>query len=85
MNNNIVMRKIVLTDQYQRLSAQSVIASVTITCPPSNQGDVLFKGDDDSDVPWSPSEFHSLRGVDLSSIQVKGTPGDIVTVVGGAW
>ena len=85
MNNNIVMRKVVLTDQYQRLSAQSVIASVTVTCPPSNQGAALFKGDDGSDVPWSPSEFHALRGVDLSSIQVKGTPEDIVTVVGGAW
>lgn len=83
--NNIVMRKVVLTSEYQRVSAQSVTASVTVTCPPTNQGEAMFKGDDGGDVPWSPGEFHALRGIDLSNLQVKGTPGDIVTVVGGAW
>ena len=85
MNNNIVMRKVVLTGQYQRLSAQSVIASVTITCPPSNQGAALFKGDDGSDVPFVAGEYHKFNGIDLSSLQVKGTPGDVVTIVGGSW
>ena len=83
--NNIVMRKILLTGEYQRVSAQSVIASVTVSCPPTNQGVALFKGDDGSDVPFVAGEYHKFNGIDLSSLQVKGTPGDVVTIVGGSW
>lgn len=83
--NNIVMRKVALTGQYQRVSPHPVTASVTISCPPTNQGDVFFKGDDGGDVPWTAGEYHRFNGVDLSSLQVKGTPGDIVTIVGGSW
>ena len=83
--NNVVMRKIVVTGSYQPLSAQSLIASVTISTPPTNAGTVDFLGDDGTDVPWISGEWHELRSVDLSQIKVKGTPGDVVTVVGGTW
>ena len=83
--NNVLMRKIDVTGAYAPLVSESLVASVTISCPPSNSGDVVFKGDDGSDVPWIASEWHVFQSVDLSRIEIKGTPGDVVTVVGGTW
>jgi len=83
--NNVVMRKITVTADYQPLVSGSLVASVTISTPPTNAGNVLFKGDDGSDVPFVPGEWHEFRSIDLSAVQVKGTPGDVVSVVGGTW
>jgi hypothetical protein len=84
--NNIVMRKIVVTAVYQPLSAKDVeVVSVEVSTPPGNSGPVNFKGDDGADVPWIAGEFHSFQRVNLADLKVKGTPGDIVTVVGGSW
>ena len=70
------------TANYEPLSASSLMGSVTISCPPDNAGNVFFKGDDGSDVPWIPGEWHEFARVNLNDIQVKGTAGDVVTVVG---
>ena len=83
--NNAIMRKIDVTGTYQALVTDSMVATVTVSCPPGNAGVVYFKGDDSSDVPWQPGEWHTLKHVDLADIQVKGTPGDTVTLVGGTW
>lgn len=83
--NNVIMRKFVVTGSYQPLVSQTLIGSVTISCPPANAGVVLFKGDDGTDVPWVAGEWHDFQRVDLSSMQVRGTPGDTVTIVGGTW
>jgi hypothetical protein len=84
--NNVIMRIVTVTGNYQPLVAASLVAgTVTISCPPTNAAVVYFKGDDGSDVPWVAAEYHEFRGVDLSGIQVKGTPGDVVTLVGGTW
>jgi len=83
--NNVIMRKLVLTADYQPLAAERVVGSFTISAPPGNENDVLFRGDLGADVPWVPGEWHEFRSVNLAEVQVKGTPGDIVTVVGGTW
>lgn len=83
--NNIVMRKMDITSGFAPISSVSLIVSVTISCPPSNVDDVFFVGDDGVDVPWMPGEWHEFRSIDLSSIQIKGTVGDIVTIIGGTW
>ena len=83
--NNVVMRKITVTADYQALVSTSLVASVTISTPPTNSANVLFKGDDGSDVPFVPGEWHEFRSIDLAGIQVKGSPGDVVSVVGGTW
>jgi hypothetical protein len=85
MPNNTVMRHIAVTAGYAPLSDARLVASVTVSAPPTNSAAVYFRGDDGSDVPWQPGEWHVLRSVDLSTIEVKGTPGDVVTVVGGSW
>jgi hypothetical protein len=83
--NNVVMRKIVVTGDYQPLASAKLVASVSISTPPSNTGTVYFTGDDGSDVPWVPGEWHEFRSIDLSAVQAKGTAGDVVTIVGGTW
>jgi len=83
--HNVIMRKIDVTGEYQPLSAVMTVASVTISCPPGNAGVVLFACGDGQDVPWVAGEWHELQRINLSQLQVKGTPGDVVTVVGGTW
>ena len=85
MPNNVLMRKVVVTGAYQPLASETTVVTVTVSALPSNAGTVYFKGDDGSDVPWIPGEWHELRSVDLAEIEIKGTPGDVVTVVGGTW
>lgn len=83
--NNVIQRKIDLTAEWQPLSNARLVGSVTVSTPPTNAADVLFRGDDGSEVPWVPGEWHEFHSVDLAEIRVKGTPGDAVTVVGGTW
>lgn len=83
--NNVVMRKVTVTAGYQALVATKLVASVTVSCPPTNVGVVNFLADDGTDVPWRPGEWHDLQHVDISQIRVKGTNGDLVTIVGGTW
>ena len=83
--NSFIMRKITVTTVYAALSSTKLIATVTISCPPTNTGTVNFKGDNGLDVPWLPGEWHEFKNVDLNQIQVKGTNGDLVTFKGGTW
>lgn len=83
--NNAILRKITVTGSYQPLANTSLIGSVCISCPPTNTGNVFFLGDDGSDVPWIPGEWHDFQHIDLASVQVKGNVGDAVSVVGGTW
>ena len=85
--NNVIMRLITLDGGgYKPLVSEPLVAgTVVVSCPPANAGPVYFKGDDGSDVPWTPSEWHEFKGVDLNGILVKGAAGDTVTLVGGTW
>jgi len=78
-----IMRTIVVTASYVALSEVELIGKVTISCLPTNSGNVTFQGDDGSEVPWVAGEWHDFDHVDLSTILIKGTADDIVTVVGG--
>ena len=83
--NNAIMRKVTVTAEYAALASAETVASVTISTPPTNAGAVYFRGDDGSDVPWVPGEWHDFESVNLAAIFVKGTPGDLVTIAGGTW
>jgi len=85
MTHNIIMRLCPVTAEYQPLSAISLVGSVVISVPPGNADDVFFRGDDGGDVPHEPGEWYEYFSVDLSKIFVKGTPGDVVKIVGGTW
>ena len=83
--NNVVQRALTLTADWQPLATQDEMASVDIQAPPSNAGLVYFRGDNGTAVPWIPGEYHTFFRVNLRDFQVRGTPGDLVTVIGGTW
>ena len=80
--NNTIMLSVTVTTGWQPLSAGKLVCRCTISTPPDNAGAVTFKGDNDSETPWQSGEWHEFRQIDLSRIDVKGTAGDTVTVVG---
>lgn len=81
----MIMRKIDVSENYTPLVSQKTVCTVTISAPPTNTGNIFFKGDDGSDVFFLPGEWHCLVRVNLADIQIKGTVGDVVTLVGGTW
>ncbi len=83
--NNAILRRITVTASYQPLTSERVVGSFTITAPPSNADPVQFLGDTGDDVPMVPGEWHRFKSINLAELQVRGTPGDIVTVIGGTW
>ena len=83
--NNIIARKIDLTADFSPLATKRTIATITITSPLSNSDVIYLRGDTAQEVPLSPGEHHTLRRVNLADIQVKGSVGDILTLVGGTW
>jgi len=83
--NNVIMRKVVLTEEYQPLSDRPLVMTGEISAPPTNSGPVYFQGLDGQDVPWLAGEWHLFIRSDLSEIFAKGVEGDILTVVGGTW
>lgn len=82
--NNTILRQIDVTDEFQPLASVSTVASATISCPPGNLGNVTLKSAD-GEVMLIPSEWQEFKNIDISELQVRGTNGDIVTIVGGTW
>jgi hypothetical protein len=84
--NNVVMFKINLSPAYQALSAAKLIASVTISCPPTNSGTAYLKvGTGGVEVPWVSGEWHAFQNIDISTLYMRGSAPDVVTVIGGTW
>lgn len=83
--NNAIMRRVEVAADYQPLSDRKLVASVALSCLPSNSGPVYFRGDDGSDVPWMAGEWHEFWSVNLNEILIWGTPGDVITIIGGTW
>jgi len=59
--------------------------SFTLSCNPTNSGNVTAKGPDGEEAEMVPGEYHYFRAVKLSDISVKGSAGDTVTMIGGTW
>lgn len=83
--SNVVLRAVTLTAEWQPLATRDEVVSVDIQAPPTNAAAAYFRGDDGQPVPWVPGEYHTFFRVNLREVQVRGTPGDLVTVVGGTW
>ncbi len=80
--NNTIMRKVEITENWKPLNQGSLFFAGSISCPPENAADVTFEGDDGSEVPWVPGEWHDFTLIDLSAVRVKGAAGDVVTIIG---
>mgnify|MGYP001441078688 CR=1 FL=1 len=85
--HNVILRTITVTNAWQSLADRPLIGSVTISTPPSNAATVLLRSTDDpaNEVFFVNGEWHDFQRIDLSTLQVKGTSGDKVTVIGGTW
>lgn len=85
--HNVILRTITVTSAWQPLSATPLVGSVTISTPPTNAATVLFRSinEPEHETFFVTGEWHCVRRVDLSTIQVKGTAGDKVTLIGGTW
>ena len=75
------MKKVIVAADYAALEADRTVLNCEISCPPGNAANVTFKVAG-NEVDWIPGEYHALRQVDLATIQIKGTPGDVITIVG---
>lgn len=82
--NNTILRQIDVVDEFQPLASESIVASVTISAPPTNAANVTLKSAD-GEAQMIPGEWQEFHRIDLSELQIKGTAGDIVTLIGGTW
>ena len=61
------------------------LATLEVTCSPTNAAPVYFEGDDLSDVPWQPGECHTFHDIDTRDLRWKGTSGDKVIIRSTQW
>lgn len=84
MSNNTILRQIDVTEEFQALAETNTVASVTISALPANISYVTLKSAD-GEVQMIPGEWQIFHKIDLSELQIRGTVGDTVSVVGGTW
>lgn len=82
---NVFMKSITVTAVFQKLMDVPTVLTVTITAGPANAQPLQFRVDGGAIANWPKGVSHTLVGVDLSRIEVKGTAGDTVLIVGGTW
>ena len=84
MANGILLRLIPVTATFQPLGGNEVF-TVDVSCPPTNSGPVYFQTGSLPEVPFLPGEWHHMERIKLKELSVRGTPGDVVSLVGGTW
>lgn len=85
MSNSVIMRTVEVTTDYKPLSATPLVGTVDISTPPANSGPVFFKANENEEVEFIPGQYHHFVRIPIHELFVKGTPGDIVTIIGGTW
>lgn len=81
--NNVIIRKVNLTNQFQRLATTKIVGNFTFRAGSTGSGAVLLRADDGSqDVNLDRAVQFTLNGVDLSDIQAKGNVGDFIVIIG---
>lgn len=85
MPNNLILRRVEVGDDWRPLSDVPLVATVDISTPPTNAGPVFFRAGVAEESFFIGGETHTWRNADLSTVEVRGQPGDIVTIIGGTW
>ena len=85
MPNNVILRVVEMTEAFQPLSDRRLTGTVTISAPPSNSGPVFLRAGPDEEAWMINGEHHCFRRIDLASLEARGTPGDVLTIIGGSW
>lgn len=79
---NIFMKSISLTAAYQKLATERTVLTVTIIANPLNVGVMQIRVDGGTAANWPKGVSNSFAGIDISRIEVKGSAGDSLLVVG---
>jgi hypothetical protein len=83
MPRKALFRTIEVGDEWQPLSETSLIAKFEVLTPPSNSSNVLIRRVGETDqAAMIPAQFQAFESVDLSSIEVQGSDGDVIQVIG---
>lgn len=79
----LVAQSITLTTSYVAVSSVEQRFSGEISARTDNTGDAYLQDDDGSgDVALEAGEWKTFQQIDLSGLSVKGTAGDVLTVIG---
>ena len=82
MAANAIIKSLTLTASWQKVSDVSLIGNVTIALPRSNSDPASVRVNGGSTETWPKDTSAVLEGVDLSTIEFKGTAGDLVLIAG---
>ena len=85
MPNNVILRVVEMTGEFKPLSGIPLTATVTISAPPSNSGPVFLRAGPGEEAWVVNGECHLFQRIELSSVEARGTPGDVLTIIGGSW
>ncbi len=85
MANSIILRTVEVTEEWRPLSPEPLVGTVDVSTPPTNSGPVFFKAGVGEEAWFLPGEFHAFQRIPIHSVFVKGTAGDMVTIIGGTW
>lgn len=83
MPRPVFIQSIAVGASWQPLAVARTVMTAAITTSPANTQPVQFRVDGGPAVPWPAGVSNTLVGVDLARIEVSGTSGDSVLVVGG--
>lgn len=79
---NIFMKSYSLTASYQKLATERTVLTATIIASPLNVGVMQIRVDGGTAANWPKGVSNGFAGIDISRIEVKGSAGDSVLVVG---
>jgi hypothetical protein len=82
MAAGLIKLRVVLATTYIPLTDTTLVASGTITNEGTNTAYLYAAGETYEDVELGAGKQFRVSGIDLSTISVKGTAGEIVTFIG---
>ena len=82
MAHALYAKEVTLTTSYAAIESARTEVHCTISAPSTNAANAYVEGVGGADVRLVPGEWHEFARIDLSLVKVKGTVGDVLTVVG---
>jgi len=79
---NVIIRKFTMSITFQPLTSERLVGNFTLRVP-AESSDIFLQTDDKTDeVPLGRGEIVTLERVNLQDIYIKGSPTDVLYVIG---
>lgn len=86
MANNIYAKSFVFTGEgYLQVETKETVLTVTLIASGKNSTNIQFRVAGGPDVNFPPGGMVTLQSVDISQLEVKGSLGHHLSIVGGSW